>query len=160
MPKRWNIFRALCIVQIVLAGFQAGLSFVGVLFGPSLMSVLSTLFYTGMVLFASLGLTMVNRNYPDDPPQGSQKTYFNWLYIVNFFAIAFLLAHAIAIARSFLAALTLQIIGGLGFALVMYSLFLLMFFLHVYMLFMMFRLRRELYANYMRMIDSLGEKII
>jgi len=87
MPLRWAIFRVLCIVQIVLAGLMP--FWFGYIF-----NLLDLASYTLIVLFAWLGLTLVGRNYPDDPPHGAQKRYFNWLYILNFLNVSYLLGIA------------------------------------------------------------------
>lgn len=153
MPLRWAIFRVLCIVQIALIGLLV------VEFGY-IFDILDVGSYTLIVLFAVLGLKLVARNYPDDPPTGSQKIYFNWLYILNFFNVSYLLAASYVRVKLFLrqdSFIDLRFGSSMldGTAEVIFVLLLL---LHLYILYMMFRLRRELYANYIKFNDSLGEK--
>ena len=90
MPARWIIFRVICILQIVAAGFLLVLSF---------MSLFNTGFFSGFARIVSLlfcislsifGINTLNNNYPETPITGRQKSSFNILFLVNFLLLAFL----------------------------------------------------------------------
>jgi hypothetical protein len=160
MPGRWKVFRIMCVLQVLIAGLCAGYSFFYMLFLPTLFNVLDAFCFTAVGLFAALGISLINRNYPDIPPEGAQKRYFNWLYLINFFLIAYLAAHVYS-EKTAVAVAFLYAANGLGilWLILPVIMYFMMFLLQIYILFRMFRLRRELYANYIRVIDNLGEQI-
>jgi len=92
----WKIFRAVCIVQLVLVAFKGMLS-VSALFYKTgfVVNFINAIAYGCVFLFVYHGLSMLNYNYPDVPLSPKQKRWFNILYLVNFLLIAFLFAQIV-----------------------------------------------------------------
>jgi hypothetical protein len=92
----WKVFRAVCIVQLILVAFQGMLS-VSALFYKThaLQNLISAVAYALVFLFVYQGLSILNYNYPDIPLTTKQKRSFNILYLVNFLLIAFLFAQVV-----------------------------------------------------------------
>lgn len=157
LPRRWQFFRVMCLFQMAFAGLATGYALVFVFTTGSLRSLVDALCFTLVFLLAYLGHSLVNYNYPDTTPQGRQKRYFNLLYITNFFLLSFLWAHAwaerwrVSIVWQFKVELTVAIILLLEF--VVYAL---MLALQVYLLYGLFRLRRELYRNFSIKVEELA----
>ena len=157
LPGRWKVFRLMCLFQMALAGLSAGHGLVFFFFTGSLFRLLDVICFTAIFLFAYLGQSLINYNYPDVTPQGRQKKYFNILYIVNFFLLSFIGAHlynerwvvfiVIENEVNFLTGLLIML------AFIVYAL---IFALQLYLLYGMFRLRRELYRNFTRNIDEMA----
>jgi hypothetical protein len=92
----WKIFRAFCIVQLILVAFKGMLSFSQLLYrGSILISCIDTVAYGLVFLFVYHGLSMLNYNYPDTPLTPRQKRMFNILYLINFILIAYLFAQVV-----------------------------------------------------------------
>lgn len=160
MPTRWKIFRVICIMQMILAGLMAGYALIYVMISRSGWAILDFICLTAITLFANLGLSMIQNNYPDTLLSDRQKRYFNILYLVNFFLISFLCAHIYDEWRAIIPLLVL----GFGFSLltkllICFNLILYLFvtFFQLRILYGMFRMRRELYANYMQLVNKLGD---
>ncbi|HEX6426391.1 MAG TPA: hypothetical protein VF008_01845 [Niastella sp.] len=92
----WKIFRAICIVQLVLVAFL-GVQSLGMLFYKSniLVSCIDIAAYSLVFLFVYHGLSILNYNYPDVPLSSKQKRIFNVLYLINFILIAYLFAQVV-----------------------------------------------------------------
>src|SRR4051812_37276640 len=92
----WKIFRAVCIVQMILVAFQGMLSFSSLFYKTHILqSLISAVAYAFVFLFVYQGLSILNYNYPDIPLTVKQKRSFNILYLVNFLLIAFLFAQVV-----------------------------------------------------------------
>jgi signal transduction histidine kinase len=122
----------------------------------------NTLCFTSITLFASLGMSMVVNNYPDTLLSAPQKRYFNFQYIFNLLLISFIIAHIYS--QRWLLGLI-----GLDFNLSFFQtvwiylpliVFVLMLFFQLRILYGMFRLRRELYANYLKLLDELANETV
>ena len=161
MPLRWKLFRIVCALQALYAGLLSAYALYLLLFpGFFVFRLLNVVCFTAIALFAGLGLSLINRNYPDTRPQGAQKRYFNILYILNILVLPCLAALIWSDVRTIMWLLALNdnslsifwfITPLIGYSFLLIS--------NIYLLYMMFRLRRELYANYLRMIDSIGSEI-
>jgi hypothetical protein len=92
----WKIFRAICIVQLILVAFR-GISAFSQLFykGNKLINFIDTIAYALVFVFVYQGLSMLNYNYPDVPLSPKQKRTFNILYLINFILIAYLFAQVV-----------------------------------------------------------------
>ncbi|THU40915.1 hypothetical protein FAM09_02020 [Niastella caeni] len=92
----WKIFRAVCIVQLVLVAFL-GVQAFAMLFYKSniLVRCIDLAAYTLVFLFVYHGLSILNYNYPDVPLSPRQKRVFNILYLINFILIAYLFAQVV-----------------------------------------------------------------
>jgi hypothetical protein len=92
----WKIFRAICIVQLILVAFKGMLSFSLLLYrGSILISCIDIVAYGLVFLFVYHGLSMLNYNYPDTPLSPRQKRLFNILYLINFILISYLFAQVV-----------------------------------------------------------------
>jgi hypothetical protein len=100
---------------------------------------------------ATLGVNLVNRNYPAAPVEGKLKTVFNRLYLVNILAVALLFARVFSEWKqiSFWAEATHISWYQLPFSL-LYSFFLAIFALlaQFLILYGLYVLRLELYRNF------------
>jgi hypothetical protein len=92
----WKIFRAICIVQLILVAFKGILSFSQLFYsGSVLIKCIDVFAYTMVFVFVYHGLSMLNYNYPDTPLSPKQKRSFNILYLFNFILIAYLFAQVV-----------------------------------------------------------------
>jgi hypothetical protein len=92
----WKIFRAVCIVQLILVAFKGILSFSQLFYQKNmLISFIDLIAYAIMFLFIYHGLSMLNYNYPDIPLSPKQKRSFNYLYLLNFILIAYVFAQVV-----------------------------------------------------------------
>ena len=148
----WKIFRAICIVQLILVAFKGMLSFREVLYQENMgVGIINIIAYALVFIFVYHGLSMLNYNYPDVPLSPRQKRWFNILYLINFILIAFLFAQivnnwwmvyfvfdteSISVSKSSWFYVT---------ALLLVSWFI--FIIHFIFLAGMFRLRRLIYEN-------------
>ena len=160
LPRRWKIFRVVCILQVILAGFSAGLHFVYFMQSGSIMQIINVVCFTFITLFASLGMSLVQNNYPDSLLTTSQKRYFNFQYLFNILLISVIFAHIYS--NSWVMLLTREDYNLTGFQ--TFLLFMpftknfLIFVLQLLILYGMFRLRRELYANYLKLVDEIANE--
>lgn len=157
LPGRWKLFRLMCLFQMAFAGLSAGYALVFLLLTGSLFKFLDVICFTAILLFANLGLSLINYNYPGITPQGRQKKYFNILYLINFFLLSFIGAHV------YNERWTVEIVTQYNFGLwnstvilLEFIAYLLILVLQVYLLYGMFRLRRELYSNFTRSIEEIA----
>ena len=146
----WKLFRLVCVLQLIAVGLQLILSAGGLVTLQRLFySLMSTLIYLGIFLFLYQGLSIINYNYPDTPLSSKQKKYFNWLYLFNFLAIAFLFAQVVSEWRSTIPLLKIMEGAWLSYLLFGFSLLtaLVVFMLHLVFLAGMYKLRRLIYQN-------------
>lgn len=153
MPIRWKLFRTICIVQMIAAAFNE----LDVLFNffryASWSGVIGLILFLAILLLTILGVNLVNNNYPDEPVEGNQKKSFNRLFLVNFLFLAPLFGFVIAEFRSLtqLAHLTSKQLFDLPFSIfLMLIAYLGMLILQLIILYGLYKLRLELYANFMR----------
>lgn len=151
MPARWIIFRMICILQIVAAGFLLVLSF---------MSIFNTDFFSGFTRIVTLlfcislsvfGINTLNNNYPETPISGRQKSSFNILFLVNFLLLAILFSFFFS---QFSYVKELSALTGKGFfelptrfymSLYLYACVILF---QLVILYGLFTLRKEIYRNF------------
>lgn len=96
MKGFWKLFRAICIVQLILVAFKGMLSFGEVFYQSNVaVGIIDIIAYTAVFVFVYNGLSMLNYNYPDVPLSPKQKRWFNILYLINFILIAFLFAQVV-----------------------------------------------------------------
>jgi hypothetical protein len=146
----WKLFRAVCIVQLILVAFKGMLSFSELFYKTKIfVSIINTVAYAFVFLFVYNGLSILNYNYPDIPLSAKQKRSFNLLFLANFLLIAFLFAQVVntwwllpfvfrpdSLSNYYWFTLT---------ALFLFSWFI--FIIHLVFLAGMFRLRRLIYEN-------------
>ena len=152
MPIRWKIFKAIAVLQLIFVTFKAFTAFAGLFFeGGVFYSILDILTYGLMLAFVTLGFSVVNYNFPETPLSVSRKRWFNYLFLLNFLLVAVLFAKTInewTIVRMFDAREFVRVSGTSK----IYYYFLLLhntliFVLHLYFLFSMYKLRKEIYSN-------------
>ena len=153
MPLRWKLFRLVCVLQILLVVGIGGYSFIMIFFsGSRFYYFFNAIAFVMMMLLANLGLSVLTNNYPDEPIVDAQKSRFNWLFLLNFLLISFSSAHIVAEYRSLnefsvfsesITRLPIKLLGPL-------ILYLFIFVFHLIILYGLFFLRREIYANYLQ----------
>lgn len=92
MPFKWQLFRLLCFLQIACGMFYTLSSMVWFFNEGSFSAIVVLLSWIMIMSLATLGVNLVNRNYPAAPVEGKLKTVFNRLYLVNILAVALLFA--------------------------------------------------------------------
>jgi len=91
MTKFWLIMlRIICIIQALVAVFLCFASLFGLFTGEGFMSLLQAIAYGFIAALPILAFTTYNNYYPDKLIEGSQKRYFNRIFLINFLLIAFL----------------------------------------------------------------------
>lgn len=160
LPLRWKLFKAVCIIQLVLVSIRLVLAAGALFFGPNrLYGLVGTLVYAILFLFLMQGLSLLNYHYPDTPLPSRPKRIFNWLFLLNFGAISFLFAElvnewkaAVPLISEDLSLFQLLLVGyGLLSAI-------LVFLFHLLFLAGMFRLRQTIHANSMQNWKDLLEE--
>lgn len=92
MPLKWQLFRLLCFLQIACGMFYSLSGMVWFFNQGSFFALLFMLVWIMIMSLATLGVNLINRNYPAAPVEGKLKTVFNRLYLLNILAVAFLFA--------------------------------------------------------------------
>jgi len=106
--------------------------------------------FISIIFFTFLASSILNNNYPDQPVMDRQKRQFNQQYILNFFALAFLIAFLITEIRQLIYILNL----GFNFQSSFWLLFIPSFYFlvlvinQILILVGMVKLRRELLRNF------------
>jgi hypothetical protein len=153
MPLRWKIFRIICIVQLLAASVNALEKLFYFFLHVSFSNIAGLFLFIAVMLLSILGINLVNNNYPEEPVQGRQKKIFNRLFLLNFVFLTFLFGFIIAEFRS-LNQFSISI--GKSFFEIPFSLFLMllvnlaMLILQLIILYGLYRLRLELYSNFMK----------
>jgi hypothetical protein len=153
MSLGWQSFRVICFFQMLGAIFFAFVSLIN-LFSESRGGFLLTcLAYVLVAWLAILGINLLNNNYPDRPVSGTQKTVFNWVFLLNFILLAFLFGFIFLEYRQLkiLAVWVRRPVFQLPFRLLimLYINFLVLIF-QLIILYGLYTLRRELYQNFFR----------
>ncbi len=107
--------------------------------------------FLAILLLTILAINLLGQNYPDEPIEGRQRRSYNRLFLLNFLFLAPLFGFAVAEFRSLsqLAALSNQQITGLPWTIFLMLLnYIAMLLMQLYILFGLFKLRIELYANF------------
>ena len=151
LPLKWKLFRLLCILQMVLAGFHGALWIHSLVrANGGLLALTGILVFGTMLYFLYMGLSIINYNYPDTPLSTKQKKRFNLFFILNFLSIAFVFGTIVSewrSSREFLNFLRPHTASGYFYALLFFIFALTLFIGHLLFLAGMIKLRRELYRN-------------
>jgi hypothetical protein len=153
----WKIFRAICILQLILVAFELMFSIAQIFYGKNLLiRLVETGAYAVILIFLYMGFNLLNDNYPDTPLSVRQKRNFNLLYLLNFLFIAVLFGELVSEWRTTIPFLTMVKTNMSGY--IMISLFLLLsiliFIFHLIFLAGMYQLRRTIYFNSRRMFEN------
>lgn len=153
MPIRWKIFRMICIAQLLAASVNILQRLFYFFINFSFSNVAGLVLFVAIMLLCILAINLVNNNYPEEPIEGRQKKVFNRLFLLNFILLTFMFGFIIAeVRRLNLFAENLDI----AFFQVPLSLFLMlliylsMLILQLIILYGLYRLRLELYSNFMK----------
>jgi hypothetical protein len=153
MPLRWKLFRAICIVQMLAAAVNV----LDILFNffvyASWGGLIGLALFTFIMLLTILAVSLLNNNYPDDPIEGKQKKSYNRLFIINFLFLTFLLGFIIAEFRSLnkLANSSGKYLSDLPPGIfLMLIVYIFMLLLQLVVLYGLYKLRVELYSNFMK----------
>lgn len=96
LPVRYKIFKAICIVQMLLVTWGLILSIIQLFAGRSgWHAFLYIICYSSVFIFLWQGLSLLHNNYPDTPLTQQQKRKFNLLFLLNFVMIALLFAEVV-----------------------------------------------------------------
>ncbi len=149
------ILRFICVLQFILAGCMALLSFV---------DIFEYRGWYGIIRFAAFGfviwwtvfiLQLIQTNYPDEPVAGGRKVTFNWLYLINFFVLPVILGRVISnvtvlydIQKNYAGAISAYFYGVTAVCVSM-AIF------QVMILYGTFTLRRKLNDNFARKIENM-----
>ena len=91
MSFSWKLFRIICFLQVLLTAFYAITSFINLFkYSNRFYHFFESLAFGLMLWLAVLAMNLLNNNYPDKPVAGSEKTMFNWLFLLNFVLLTFL----------------------------------------------------------------------
>ncbi len=157
LPRRWRIFKALCILQMVMVMFLLVISVSGIFYGGNEgWRIFESGCYALVMVFLYKGFSILNDNYPDIPLAVKQKRTFNILFLLNFLLISFLFAKLVVQAR-YIANLPEDAqFDARGHMLVLLPLIIaaLIFALHVVFLAGMYQLRRIIHENNVKKIEN------
>jgi len=151
MPAGWQIFRLVCVLQLIAGVLLGGTALIALLKFDSFYHFLALIVYGSLSWLAAFAITILHNNYPATPVSGRQKTIFNWLYLVNFFFLAFLFSYIIKEYRLVQAYRDLYHSANVKLNISAYYLLVihtLVALLQLLLLYGLFVLRRLLYANF------------
>ncbi len=100
MSTPWLLFRIICLLQMMGAAFFGFVSLTGFFNSGRIYFVFETIAFLLIAALAVFAINLISSNYPDKPVAGSQKTAFNWLFLLNFLLLAFLFALLFAAYRN------------------------------------------------------------
>ncbi len=151
MKISWQLYRLICLLQMLATTFFTFTSLISLFNTGRLYYFWETIFFVLMAALSIFALNLVNTNYPDKPVAGKQKNVFNWLFLINFFLLAFLFGLFFAEYRSL--GLLRSITGGSLFSvpfrfLVPLLINSVVLIFQLLILYGLFNLRRELYSNF------------
>lgn len=91
MSFSWKLFRIICFLQVLLTVFYSITSCIKLFqYNDRFYYFFESLAFGLMLWLAVLAMNLLNNNYPDKPVAGSEKTMFNWLFLLNFVLLTFL----------------------------------------------------------------------
>lgn len=143
-----TLFRMVCIVQFMLAGYMAVASFVFIFETPGLYSVISFIAYCLAVYMVVFLLQVMYKNHPDTPLSISQKALFNRIFILNFLMFSVLLSYNINDVKLILDISNKELQMSSNFAYASIALHFCISVFQVYILLYMVKLRRSLNNNF------------
>ena len=89
---KWALIRIVSFLQLLATAFFCITSFISLFQTDHIYFLFQTLAFLLICSLAILFLNVFNNNYPDKPIVGKQKSFFNWLFLLNFLLLAFLFA--------------------------------------------------------------------
>lgn len=143
-----TVLRFICVLQFGLAGYMALSSFVYIFNAPGWHSAFSFTAFCLVIYLCAFVLQVLYKNYPDTPLSMSQKSVFNWIFVLNFFMLSALLTYNINDFKVMFSYSQQQgvVLGTLFYTLLALHLVITIF--QLYILFGMVKLRRKLNENF------------
>ncbi len=164
LTRGWKLFRLLMVLQMIIIAFNLTISIV-VLFehlGMTFLNILKMLSYAVVFCFLYMGIVILNNHYPDSPLSRRQKTWFNYLFILNFMAITLLFAVCLSVWRTTIPMLLMNDSSAyrLNYLNIALLLFLATypFLFHLFFLGGMMKLRKLIYQNTVEKWEKQFEK--
>ena len=150
LPTKWRVFQVVCVIQMLMAAFHAAYSFLLMLITARILFYgMQVVAFISVLLFANLGSSILNYNYPDKPVIDKQRKQFNLLYIINFLVLSFLVSHLyIEVSDVTILFFMEGVFGDFLFLLLPSIFYLLIVAGQVAMLVGMFKLRREIFQRF------------
>jgi hypothetical protein len=148
-----QLFRIVCLLQMLATVFFGFLSFTNLITSGRFYFMLESIFFMLIASLSILGLNLLHTNYPDRPIVGKQKSVFNWLFLFNFLLLSFLFGlffseyRQLNTIREFAGRRLLSLPFRILLPLLMALAILIFQFIILYGL---YNLRRELYFNFTR----------
>ena len=164
LNRGWKLFRLLMVLQMIIIAFDLTIAIVALFEhrGLTLPNVLKMLSYTVVFCFLYMGIVILNNHYPDTPLSRRQKTWFNYLFILNFMAITLLFAVCLSVWRATVPILLAKdsSVYQLNYVNIALLLFLATypFLFHLFFLGGMMRLRKLIYQNTVEKWEKQFEK--
>ena len=90
MPLNWQLFRIVCLLQAAGAIYYFFRAMIGMFDKGDTLYIFSFFCFAVIGAFAVFAFNLINSNYPDKPVAGKQKSWFNWLFLLDFLLLAFL----------------------------------------------------------------------
>ncbi len=90
MPLNWQLFRIVCLIQSAMSIYYFFTSMTSLFEQGGLLHFFSLICFGLVATFALFAFTLINSNYPNKPVAGKQKSWFNWLFLLDFLVLAFL----------------------------------------------------------------------
>lgn len=101
MPLSWQLFRIVCLLQAAAAIYYFFRSMVAIFDQGGALNIFSFFCFAVIGAFAVFAFNLINSNYPDKPVAGKQKSWFNWLFLLNFLVLAFLFSFFFSAFRDY-----------------------------------------------------------
>ena len=90
MSIGWQIFRIVCLLQMLATTFYTFSNLINLFNKGQFQYFWEAIAFALVGALSVFALSVLNSNYPDKAITGSQKSTFNWLYLLNFLLLAFL----------------------------------------------------------------------
>ena len=153
MSIRWQLIRIVCLLQMLASSFFTITALIRFIESISFTAFVRMVLFLFIFLLTILAVNILNKNYPDIPVAGKQKTSFNRLFLFNFLFLVFLFGIIIAEYRQLnaLGELINKTIFNLPFKLLISPIInMVMLIFQFIILYGLYLLRRELYINFMK----------
>lgn len=153
MSTRWQLFRIVCLLQMLASSFYTITALISFIETISFTAFVRLVLFLFIFLLTILAVNILNKNYPDIPVAGKQKTSFNRLFLFNFFFLVFFFGIIIAEYRQLnaLAKLISRPLFNLPLEfLIPPVIYMVMLIFQLTILYGLYQLRRELYINFMK----------
>lgn len=143
-----SLFRLICIVQFILTGYMAVVSFAYIFETPGWYSVIGFVAFCLAVYLVVFLLQVMHKNHPDIPLSIGQKSAFNRLFVLNFLMLSVLLSYNLNDIKLIIVTSTneWQILPNSRYAVILLNFFITIF--QVYILLRMVKFRRSLNSNF------------